>query len=147
MREIKFRGKRNQAFRNGEWVYGLPGYGSGGAINYICGWMGEDGAEKYEQVEVNPATVGEYTGLPDKNGKEIYEGDVVSWTRNEWVDLLDTDGYKEVTSIGSIVYRHHGFWVAEESFGWEGEKLWDWDRMEVIGNLWDNPELLTPVNK
>lgn len=98
-REIKFRGKRNQWFRNGEWVCGLPMYGSGGHINHICGWMGEDRDEKYEQVEIDLETVGQYTGHNIK-GVDLYEDDIVRLEENEpGVDPSDKTTYYVCTWI------------------------------------------------
>ena len=86
-----------------------------------------------------------FTGLYDKNGIEIYEGDIVRQAfPNYSYDEVDGDMAEPrwIDKISHIEYRGHGFWVADESFGWEGEDLWDWELMEVIGNIYQNPELI-----
>lgn len=82
------------------------------------------------------ATLVRATGLKDKHGRMIFEGDIVKGSR--WLDNRDPEKQK----ISFIVYKQSGFWVDEESFGYEGEDLWSWQNIEVIGNKWDNPELL-----
>lgn len=130
MREIKFRGK---CLDNGEWVYGFyrqyPIYKScGTCIDHLNHFIDTDGRSEF----IDPATVGQYTGLKDKNGKEIYEGDSV----NVWF------GSDSVTM--QVIFEIGG-WKIKEAFD---ETLHDLsyyvecDDVEIIGNIHDNPELL-----
>jgi len=128
MRTIKFRGKR---IDNGEWVYGYLLVDED--RYYIClqvnDYIKRDDYEVY-MVEVDPETVGQYTRLKDKNGKEIYEEDIVKVI------------YKE-EDIGKIVYEHNGFTIDVTNMNRPyGRVDFVTNFLEVIGNTTDNPELL-----
>jgi len=85
----------------------------------------------------------QYTGKTDKVGWPIYEGDIVQRTKLVLdLDQPDYDELVEEKQQSVIVWRGKGFWVEDEGFGFEGEDLWDWDEIEVIGNIYENPELL-----
>lgn len=126
-REIQFRGKRELGK---EWVYGdLLRFKWD---TYI--WT-SDALEPWNARLVDPDTVGWYTGLTDKNGTRIFEGDVLRYV----------GGDKEVLCVIQWADGSAGFWMKERKTGafgpmdrWESCR----ERWEVIGNIWDNPELL-----
>jgi uncharacterized phage protein (TIGR01671 family) len=125
MREIKFRGKR---IDNGEWVYGSLLNDFGGD-RWIVNTTQDIKNANTENVwhKVNPDTVGQYTGLKDKNGKEIYEGDITQ----------DVDTGKTF----EIMYQGHMFMRYERKPMYMFYTL-DGDCLEVIGNIYENPELI-----
>ena len=116
MREILFRGKRKD---NGEWVEGTGVVYTGKEtlivkFNYY-----------FEHYEVLPETVGQYTGLTDKNGKKIFEGDIVK------VPVYFDCGCYPHTEIRTKVVKIPMFYT----IAFDGD-------IEIIGNIHDNPELL-----
>ena len=137
MREILFRGKR---IDNGDFVFGMPWIFEDHAC--ICPW--DKGMCKYDTgyypVPVIPETVGQYTGLTDKNGKRIFEGDIVChYNENPFTKSTDIE-------------KGEVFWD-KDFCGWRRTTnhvfhsgVVDTYRMssqcvyEVIGNIHDNPE-------
>ena len=140
MRTIKFRGKFIYANPDGtlRWVYGDFGHStiSGKAvINEIIPYNEGD---FIAHTEVLIGTVGQFTGLHDKNGKEIYEGDIIQ--------TYDSDG-KPI--MHEIYYLDKEARFATKLIGYnelnEGELSQKWINeldFEVVGNIFDNPKLL-----
>lgn len=132
MRIIKFRGFTNCLVQD-KWVYGFLSE--------------EDKIRKTNLIdyEVDDKTIGQFTGLYDKNGKEIYENDILKVKTNEGIE------YNPLLVVYSEVYG--GFCLLSKNVlnitpdkphrpinpnWWDGFK----DEIEVIGNIHDNPELL-----
>lgn len=126
MREILFRGKRTD---NGEWVYGVPTKNGRGEMVMVenifeCEEYNCRGANC---LYVDENTVGQYTGLKDKNGTKIFEGDII---------LLrgDEEPYQ-------VVFDESCFLVYNSGVCYVMNNFYDYE-IEVIGNIYDNPELL-----
>ena len=137
MREIKFRGKRVD---NGEWVFGsfvpVALEGSNGDL-ISCGFIRRHnrGIGKMEAIEVDRETVGQYTGLKDKNGKEIYEGDVVRVLNNH---KEYEDGEVAMSNLGLWAVRLRGLRVPLcEFIDNRLSIVHSTERIEVIGNIHD----------
>ena len=135
MRTIKFRGKK----QNGEWVYGslLSFSGVNDSIYYQ---VKKGREERIEYAYVHPRTVGQFTGLLDKNGKEIYEGDIIGCHHPEIKHLIfynEKQGRFMAALNGDIENDFIGVCGIDDR-RWMASK-------EVIGNVHDNPELLNSL--
>ena len=136
MREILFRGKRAD---NEEWV-------EGAFSSHSWNYFGE--REEKTQIivfseiedfdglwcEVLPKTVGQYTGLTDKNGKKIFEGDILSAHLDE-----DNPDYETVVQV---IWEEYGWRTMEENGLSDPLDDEDAEIFAIIGNIHDNPELL-----
>lgn len=124
MREILFRGKRVD---NREWVQGLHIDGILGEVSKIEFY---DGLTDCEIAEVIPETVGQFTGLTDKNGNKIFEGDIVTY---------DKEDGGETREKGTVYWCYGAFWVEnvqdEEDSGLLG--VFVNHQLEIIGNIHD----------
>ena len=164
MREILFRGKRVD---NGEWFYGVPTIDSRGQTVIVenvfdCDEYNCRGASC---LYVDENTIGQYTGLTDKNGKKIFEGDIVQYNTYDDFDCHSVVKFGEYNQDGSSgeysATKCIGFYVEVDNFTCP-----DWcendpeffpeyfgqqnilevaSDCEVIGNIYDNPKLLLKV--
>ena len=134
MRKILFRGKRTD---NGEWIFGYYEYVPVMDLHRIIYNYREIGDTTIESdwASVIPSTVGQYTGLTDKNGKKIFEGDII-----DTPDRL----VKVVWFAGNAQFDLHFIRYTNEVIitNFKGIHMRDLKEYEVIGNIHDNPELL-----
>ena len=151
MREILFKGKKKD---NGEWIEGyLLDGGMPGEKRIFIGKLviGKWTVMADEFDEVDPDTICQFTGLTDKNGKKIWESDIISYQRdNDDCPFPNKDTKKR---FGKVFYQGFRSTFAI-GMGKNGSKsinddLWKYvqngNRVEVIGNQFDNPELLQGI--
>ena len=169
MREIKFRGKR---IDNGEWVYGYLANGgliSAGAIQIGIEDINSKETAKMKAViqvyQVDPETVGQYVGYKGRNNKEIYEGDIVKldfikpedqirpaigivkWEKEYTafvVEEMQSGKYGDGKYVCDFYFYNCPF--IPECEGYKNPSFY-WEELEVIGNIYDNPELLEEIDE
>ena len=145
MRTIKFRAKR---IDNSKWVYG-------DLIENIDRFKIREKEKNIKAIAksyvVDTKTIGQFTGLYDKNGKEIYENDIV---KAKYIEKRDFGGVKydnEMEFNELVVWKHQSFQLEIDNCGikmyrhlnfYEDLNNIKLKELEVIGNIFDNPELL-----
>jgi uncharacterized phage protein (TIGR01671 family) len=160
MREILFRGKANGG---GCWVYGHyvvlnDGYRPDWKRHYILSgelrYNDQYGKEDIRKVEIDPKTLGQYTGLKDRNGRRIFEGDIVRyiyepgkgfWNANQLsVIRYGKTGFKFDGIKGTNKYGLMCGCLSSIPFNQDAENI---PEFEVIGNIHDNPELIPEMEE
>ena len=146
-REIIFRGKDIK----GNWYEGLLAHNIAKDEWYISNKAGISTA-----YQVRPETIGQFTGLTDKNDTKIFDGDVVRICRQFGKFLYGEDNYVCKYDANSASFKFYYIMpediadVNEYAMIGNGAALSDMGRdftIEVIGNIWDNPELMSVVEK
>lgn len=139
-REILFRGKQ---IDNGEWVYGSLVLWHDGSTSI------ETGVYDAPMYAVDPTTIGQYTGLTGKNGKKIFEGDILQFGKRHLLVWWNCEAFQwQAKMVAGYDLIHFGiqegaYWTNID-LGWIYSEVPTLGKMttEVIGNIHDNPELL-----
>lgn len=132
MREILFRGRGNTKYNDGEWYYGVPVRDFEGDWQ-IC----TDNSKR----TVIPETIGQYIGLKDKNGTKIFEGDIVLVP---YIDPIFKCTWNDTSPCERAIVKYcNGMFYVEYIESGDKFTLSAMDGyMKIIGNIYDNPELL-----
>lgn len=141
MRTIKFRGKR----LDGKWVYGyVLGHDTLPYMAIVTMNNTDKSVINKTTTSVEPDTIGQFTGLYDKYGKEIYEGDIIQHRRQKVI----VEFYRGAYGYGRIVAGEHVFvpFIGsdnnKDALQFPDGTYFDTDFCEVIGNIHDNLKLL-----
>lgn len=132
MREILFEGKRTD---NNEWIRGNLVHTQKRGLDYYEIFT-LDGTQS---ATVKTETVREFTGLTDKNGNKIFEGDIVKEWSNHW-----KTPFKLEVNIYAVVCKNLGSLqlIRKTEWGETSTLLFQKSIVEIIGNIYDNPELI-----
>ncbi len=143
MREIKFRGLTDEK----NWVYGFLHQRVVSADEVVFCIQEKPGTD----TEIIPESIGEFTGLKDKNGKKIYEGDLC---KELYEDGIETGEILQI--LWSPYYKFDAKVIKGGTLS-EGLSfpLWHWDKrkengyrqLEIIGNIYENPEILKKLKE
>lgn len=136
MREILFRGKainrdkgyHKTNYKNGDWVYGLVTRLYDERFENLPAEMTD--INGVSGIEVDYKTIGQFTGLIDNNGNDIFEGDVVDYIASDVIGNPQTGTIiiEDMTDYDTMIYLNHS------------------NEVKIIGNIHDNPELLKSAN-
>ena len=146
MRQIKFRAK---GLIDDNWHYGSYVYTDDNKNNPFASepvkekhhiiqyYPGDWNLGGWEPIEINPNTLGQFTSLKDKNGKEIYEGDVITfnWRSSDGVDITDLLEVRFVRGVFAFLWDgdiDHEANIVSPTHEWA----------TVVGNIHDNPDLI-----
>ena len=122
MREILFRGKST---KNNKWAYGYYVYDAILKEHLILWNEDNEYADRGEYIDLK--TLGQYTGLKDKNGKKIFEGDILAYQKDD-----NSNNY-------IVKWKESGSqFVAMNDINFT--PTWVWEKLEIIGNIHDNKE-------
>lgn len=140
-REIKFRGQEVNSISG--WVYGslitLEDPTTEKISYYIRTWD--------SNIEVEPESIGQFTGLTNNEGTPIYEGDIIEYRVSE--KLYSMYNKRRCIAKATIEYIDDSFKTMEfyNEKGYGVQSGYWWKSCEVIGNIYETPSLLTPTNK
>lgn len=164
-RKIKFRGKSKKTRK---WLYGYLGEAKFSILDYVytdkvifdnvLSFNTDNSAYVVKDLSVEEDTIGQFTGLFDKNGTDIYEGDIlrVKEYKNEAIPIFkyndiqhlsidDVRGAKTKEWIGEVKFEESVFFINDtylSAFHGDIRLSFPIYEIEVIGNIYDNPELI-----
>jgi uncharacterized phage protein (TIGR01671 family) len=150
VREIKFRGK---SLLDSKWYYGFY-YNMDdsriGERRHIIRWENNGPGRQNIEEPIDPKTLGQYIGIKDIYGKKVFRGDIVKVKEIVYASCYREEVGEIREFTGEVVWKNHGWHIAKKiENGVRYHSLWLWniedDSMEIIGNIYDNPELLKDI--